>query len=365
MGDNNAIKMQTGLLSLIKKISPYEAIAIVKFDDDISNIVNLTKSKRTINKNFNAVGLEGFGGGTALLDGINSGLDILINNHNYYNKALIVLTDGYENSSSSSKNEVLLKAMNNQIGIYSIGFGSSIDVEFLQSISTNSSGGYYWINDDSFFDNVFADIYKNMKNYYTLNFSTPYPSRYKITVKLCYGEVHDSIVYSIDNYVPNLLYTDDKNEYDSLFNEITGIEDTISSDDFNSYKIYENIEFNKLIKIFEAIIFPNIKFYFDETRIVKGTDKELINVINFMKNNPNIRIEIQGHTDNKGGYLYNEKLSQARAEKVKQIIVEQGINARRIRAIGYGETKNIANNNTDEGRQKNRRVEFLLIRYQV
>ena len=362
MGEINARLMQTGLIGLSENIKRNEAVSIIKFDDSVVNVVDLTTRKSKIARDFGVVGLDDFGGGTALLDGINCGLDVLIENYSYLNKALIVLTDGYENASSSTKNDVLLKAMKNQIGIYSIGFGSSIDVEFLQSISTNTSGGYYWINDNSLFDDVFSDVYKNMKNYYSLNFSTPYPGQYKITLELCYDNVHDSIVYYFDNYVPDLLFTDNQKEYDSLFYEITGVGDTISIDDFNSYKIYENIEFTEFRKEFDSLIFPDIKFHFDETRIVEGTDKELINVIEFLKKYPHLRIEVQGHTDNRGGYLYNEKLSQARAEKVRQMIVAQGINAQRVRTIGYGETKPIDTNYTDKGRQENRRVEFLLVK---
>ncbi|MBN2893956.1 MAG: OmpA family protein [Bacteroidales bacterium] len=362
MGTTNATLMQQGLLSLANKVKGNEGIAIVKFDEDIETTVEMTGKTSTVAKEFEVKGLDGFGGATALLDGINQGLDVLIESDKYQNKALVVLTDGYENSSSSTKNQVLLKAMQNNIGIYAIGYGSNIDVEFLKSISTNTSGGYYWINNNNMFDDVFEDVYKNMKNYYTINFNTPYPGLYKIKLELCLEDSYDSVVYYFDNYVPNILFTNERNEYDSLFEVITGIGDTITLDNFNSYKIYKDIQFVEYKKEFDSIIFPDIKFYFDETRIVEGTDKELINVINFMKKYPQLRIEIQGHTDSKGGLLYNEKLSQARAEKVRQIMVDAGIEAQRIRTIGYGETKPIDTNDTDEGRQENRRVEFLLIK---
>lgn len=362
MGTTNAQMMQQGLIDLAQSIKGNEGVAIVKFDEDIETTVEMTGSKSKVADKFSVNGLTGFGGATALLDGINAGLDILINTNRYQNKALIVLTDGYENSSSSSKNKILLKAMKNNIGIYAIGFGSNIDVEFLRSISTNTSGGYYWINDKKQFNDVFADVYKNMKNYYTLNFNTPYPGKYKIKLELCLENSYDSVVYYFDNYVPDILFTENIVEYDSLFEEITGISDTISPEDFNSNRIYEEIEFQSFKEEFDEIIFPDIKFHFDKTTIVEGTDKELINVINFMKKHPQLRIEIQGHTDNKGGLLYNEKLSQRRAEKVRSIMVDAGINAQRIRTIGYGETKPIATNDTDEGRQENRRVEFRLVK---
>jgi len=212
------------------------------------------------------------------------------------------------------------------------------------------------------FSSVFKDIYKNMKNYYSLRFPTPYPGEYKITIKLCASNSQDSISLLVNNYVPELLFTNDLKEFDTLYKNITGITDTISPNDFNSHKVYRDIGFYELKKEFDSLIFPNIKFHFNKTTIVDGTDKELINVINFMKIHQNIRVEVQGHTDNKGGLLYNEKLSQGRANKVKEKMVAQGIDAQRIVTIGYGETKPISTNETEDGRQLNRRVDFVLIK---
>jgi outer membrane protein OmpA-like peptidoglycan-associated protein len=71
-------------------------------------------------------------------------------------------------------------------------------------------------------------------------------------------------------------------------------------------------------------------------------------------------LSINGHTDNTGGDDLNLKLSQDRADAAKQYLVNQGISADRITAIGYGSSKPIQSNDTEEGRSKNRRVEFKL-----
>ncbi len=83
----------------------------------------------------------------------------------------------------------------------------------------------------------------------------------------------------------------------------------------------------------------------------------------FLKENPDIKVEIQGHTDNTGSAEYNLKLSQKRAEAVKRILVEKfGISPDRIIAKGYGESMPVAPNDTEEGRAKNRRVIARIIK---
>jgi OmpA-OmpF porin, OOP family len=89
-------------------------------------------------------------------------------------------------------------------------------------------------------------------------------------------------------------------------------------------------------------------------------DKELVDLL---KDNPKLIIEISSHTDDVGTNEYNQKLSQARAESVVNYLISHGIDKSRLIAKGYGEGKPIAPNSTPEGRQKNRRTEFKIIGY--
>ncbi|MCX7726535.1 MAG: OmpA family protein [Chitinispirillaceae bacterium] len=76
---------------------------------------------------------------------------------------------------------------------------------------------------------------------------------------------------------------------------------------------------------------------------------------------PEVKLEIQGHTDNVGSNIANLKLSQLRAEAVRNYLIQKGISPDRLKAVGYGEDFPIADNNTKEGREKNRRVELRRI----
>jgi outer membrane protein OmpA-like peptidoglycan-associated protein len=80
-----------------------------------------------------------------------------------------------------------------------------------------------------------------------------------------------------------------------------------------------------------------------------------------LKENPKIRVEIQGHTDNVGSAKDNEALSTNRAFSVKATLEEFGIDGKRILAKGFGQTKPIADNTTEAGRAKNRRTEFQIL----
>ena len=89
---------------------------------------------------------------------------------------------------------------------------------------------------------------------------------------------------------------------------------------------------------------------------------ELDRVVNLLAENPAIEIEMSAHTDSRGSDDYNYKLSDNRARSVMEYILLKGIATSRITSQGYGETKPVATNDTDDGRQLNRRVEFKIVK---
>lgn len=87
----------------------------------------------------------------------------------------------------------------------------------------------------------------------------------------------------------------------------------------------------------------------------------LDDVARVMTDNPGLQVRIEGHTDNVGDENLNVKLSQSRAESVRTFLIDRGINPSRLDAIGFGPTKPIDTNRTEEGRANNRRVEFVIV----
>jgi outer membrane protein OmpA-like peptidoglycan-associated protein len=88
---------------------------------------------------------------------------------------------------------------------------------------------------------------------------------------------------------------------------------------------------------------------------------ELTNLLHFMNDNADLHIEVQGHTDNVGNDNDNLLLSQSRAKAVHEFLINNGVDASRVRFRGYGETKPVASNDTEDGRAKNRRTEIVIL----
>jgi len=103
----------------------------------------------------------------------------------------------------------------------------------------------------------------------------------------------------------------------------------------------------------------NILFETGKATLKPESMEEIQKVADYMKKNPSARFEVQGHTDNQGSDKINDPLSQQRAEAVVKALEEQGVDPFNLRAVGKGAHEPVADNKTDEGRAKNRRVEFI------
>ncbi|MBM3178596.1 MAG: OmpA family protein [Bacteroidetes bacterium] len=114
------------------------------------------------------------------------------------------------------------------------------------------------------------------------------------------------------------------------------------------------------IEVGAVVRLKNIYFDYDRTTLKKESSVELGKVVSFLKENPSVRIEIQGHTDSQGSDQYNLTLSQGRSQSVVDYLVGQGVDRNRLAAKGFGETKPIESNDTEVGRAANRRVEFTV-----
>ena len=108
----------------------------------------------------------------------------------------------------------------------------------------------------------------------------------------------------------------------------------------------------------------NILFVTGSAKLQKSSFKGLNDVVKILQDNPDMKLSIEGHTDNVGSDDKNQVLSENRANTVKDYVVSKGIDASRITSNGFGETKPVADNKTAAGRQQNRRSELILSYYQ-
>lgn len=109
-----------------------------------------------------------------------------------------------------------------------------------------------------------------------------------------------------------------------------------------------------------ASVLQNIFFDVDAYALKEKSFTELGKIVRFLTENPQISIEIGGHTDNTGNATYNQQLSEKRAKSVYNYIVSKGISPKRLSAKGFGSIKPVASNETDSGRQLNRRIDFTI-----
>ncbi|MCB2204388.1 OmpA family protein [bacterium] len=101
-----------------------------------------------------------------------------------------------------------------------------------------------------------------------------------------------------------------------------------------------------------------VYFDFDKATLQPASYVDLDRAADWLKGNPTVKVELAGHTDNVGSREYNKKLSHDRAQAVREYLVKKGISPARLTANGYGMEQPVAENDTDEGRALNRRVEF-------
>lgn len=120
----------------------------------------------------------------------------------------------------------------------------------------------------------------------------------------------------------------------------------------------ENQGCPKTEEIRGKLVLVGVNFQSGKAVLMEMSFKILDQVVESLKEWPDVRLEIQGHTDSQGSSEYNRGLSQKRAEAVKFYLVQHGIDADRLTAVGYGEDSPIADNSTAAGREKNRRVEL-------
>jgi OOP family OmpA-OmpF porin len=109
----------------------------------------------------------------------------------------------------------------------------------------------------------------------------------------------------------------------------------------------------------------NVVFNSGTARLTSDAEQTLNRIVEVLQRYPSMKVEVEGHTDNVGREAVNEQLSIDRAESVRQYLVSQSIDASRLIAVGYGSRLPLVDNDTSEGRKRNRRVHFSVPDQQI
>ncbi|MEN8230440.1 MAG: OmpA family protein [Bacteroidota bacterium] len=133
--------------------------------------------------------------------------------------------------------------------------------------------------------------------------------------------------------------------------------------DKQAAEIEKSIPDAKVVRVEEGIVVEfgnNILFGFDSSDLSEAAHVDMDKLVVVLDHYPDTNIEVQGHTDNTGTESYNQTLSEQRAGSVSKYLANSGVQADRLNTVGYGETTPFYDNETEEGRSQNRRVDFLI-----
>lgn len=115
----------------------------------------------------------------------------------------------------------------------------------------------------------------------------------------------------------------------------------------------------------KSFVLDEVYFATGQSEILPTSFEQLDKLVNYLKENPTVEIQIEGHTDTVGDASLNKKLSLDRAFRVREYLISKGIAGTRLKFIGKGDTEPLVSNDTEENRQKNRRVEFKIISSEI
>jgi outer membrane protein OmpA-like peptidoglycan-associated protein len=183
-----------------------------------------------------------------------------------------------------------------------------------------------------------------------------FPKDRKLEMKWNLGEKEKAAYYYIDQV--RLIKHRESNKEEEI--EIEKPKVKLDSVPGVQEKEDEKFELEKIDRD-SSVILKNILFEFDKAVLLPESYKELNKLFAFMQENDPVSIRIEGHTDNIGSHEYNMELSLRRAEAVGNYLIKKGIDPERLTWKGYGKTRPVSLNKTDEGRRLNRRVAFRII----
>ncbi|MEN6295831.1 MAG: OmpA family protein [Chloroherpetonaceae bacterium] len=318
-GVMDAISTGTNLFVSLKM--EYDRIGITTFNKTTDVKVPLMKEKDKILSLYNLRKNQGIGLFSAVYDAVATNINMFENTPVDVPRVLVVFSDGDDNYSKESIGNLIEKAKQEQIHIFAVAFGYSKD-ENLRYLAQYTGGKFYKAYTKEELISIFRDIYMSLRYYYLVTYHPPkYWGYHKVRSYLDIPERHDTLYAEAEYNTSDLMPWDD---------------------------------------IGKAFTRP-ILFDFDKFEIKPESNPILDEIADVMLSDPKLKLEIQGHTDNVGGIDYNLNLSESRAREVYSALVSRGVEPNRLRYRGFGFSRPIASNDTEEGRTKNRRTEFVIL----
>ncbi len=322
MGEIRVRRLRKAIALLLRGISKRDNVSVISFTDKNFVEVPLTGEKQRWVTGFDSTDLTTYGGGTALYDATIAGIEEVGRGPEDSRKVLIVFSDGGDGSSKAEVEDVHRKARENNVALYTIAYGPA-DKEVLNNLAQYTGGRMYRIYRSKEFLDVFIDIYRRLNRFYRITYRPPecagiHTARLSLTLpEFGIGRLWGEGVYDRSVITPF---------------------DTVGS-----------------------VVFLNIEFDLNEATIRPESIPAIREVADAMRRYPEMQLEIRGHTDDQGSEEYNLKLSERRAQAVAEALIDMGVSRLRLAVKGFGETRPLVPNDSEENRRKNRRTEFVIL----
>ena len=322
MGELRVRWLRKAIALLLRGISKRDNVSVVSFTDKSFIEVPLTGSKRTWVTSFDSTDLSTYGGGTALYDAALTAIQEVERGPDDSKKVLIIFSDGGDGSSKAEVEDVHRMAREKDVTLYTIAYGPA-DKEVLNNLAQYTGGRMYRIYRSKEFLDVFIDIYRRLNRFYRITYTPPE----------CAGIHTARAALTLPEFGISSLWAE-------------GVYDRSVITPFDPVG---------------SIVFVNIEFDLNEATIKEGSLPRISEVADAMTRFPDMQLEIRGHTDDQGTEEYNQKLSERRAQAVAETLIDMGVSRLRLAVKGFGESRPLVPNDSDENRRKNRRTEFVII----
>ncbi|MBX3042664.1 MAG: OmpA family protein [Candidatus Kapabacteria bacterium] len=323
MGSKRIEKLREAVKHVLFATKENDMIGIIRFASKIVFELPYNSDREYYRNYFQINEHKGgnHGEGTAMYDAIEfaiSNFDTIPDN---FKKVIILFSDGGDNQSKIKIDSIMRLTRQKKIEVHSIAYGYA--GKNIEDLARYSGGRYYQIISTREFPFVFRDIYTILNNYYEITYKP--------------DECYDKHFVCAELTFPFL-----KN--------VT----------IQAKGVYDKSAFSELDPV-GTIYFVNIEFDLGKSDIKPESKKSIALIAESMRNNPKLKIKINGHTDDIGNDDFNQKLSIDRAVSVMNELIETGIDKNRLSYAGYGKSRPLVPNDGDENRRRNRRTEFEII----
>jgi outer membrane protein OmpA-like peptidoglycan-associated protein len=312
--------LDLGTEMFIRMKRPCDFISLTGFHQEITSVFPLSSDTTMMLSEFREYKKHSQGLFSRVYDGILKALATLDKVPVEQPKVCVVFADGEENTSSAKSAQIYEYATRHNISIYTVGFAYANDDE-LQALALYTGGKYYRAYTKRDLIAIFMDIYRSLQNYYMVTYVPP-----------TYDGLH---MVDVSVAVPGRDTMIATGQYDRTPKEI----------------IFDAGEFNRYIQ-----------FAYNRSDIDSSSTYIIDELAEALERYERVYLEVQGHTDNIGGEEFNQRLSEARANAVRDALIARGIDPKRLRARGFGFSVPVESNDTEAGRAKNRRTVFRILR---